>query len=180
LSRITPDGALTATVLGVQLWLIWRTYQLSREAEARSQRHDRISVRPALEFYTYGDIGSVRIVCSNYGIGPAKIREQIFTIDGRPSRPGESPGPIDLLRELLHGVGLRQEALEMLRELAPHTWMGAGEEWECVRIELPGYSREQTFTLRDRIQIKINYESLYGDPFEVENGFMRPQRQSPD
>ena len=178
LSRITPDGALTATVLAVQLYLIWRTYQLSREAETRSQRHDRISVRPALEFYTYGDAGTLRIVLSNFGVGPARIREQLFTINGKNSRPGEVPGPLDLLGELFQAMGIAREAMQMFREFAPQTWMGAGAEWECVRIALPGYSREQAFNLRDKILIKVKYESLYGESFDVENGFMRPQARN--
>jgi hypothetical protein len=176
----TPDGVLTAVVLAVQLYLIWRTYQLSREAELRSQRHDRLSVRPALEFYTFGDTESLRIVLNNFGLGPAKVREQIFTVDGQVRRPGDSPGPVDALHDLLRSKGIPQDALQMLRELAPRTWMGAGEEWECVKIALPGYTREQAFDLRDRILIKIVYQSIYGDeepPFEVESGFMRPRAE---
>jgi hypothetical protein len=178
LSRITPDGALTALVLGVQLFLIWRTYVLSQEAEQRSQKHNRISVTPALEFYTFGDRENLRIVPNNFGIGPAKIIKQTFTIEGRVCHPGDSPGPIDLLHAKLRAIGLRHENLQMLRELAPRTWMGAGTEWECVKIVVPGYTRDQVFHLRDRILIKIEYESLYGEPFEVESGFSRPPSQT--
>jgi hypothetical protein len=56
--------------------------------------------------------------------------------------------------------------------------MGAREECECVVIALPGYTREQAFDLRDKIPIKIEYESIYGDeepPYVVESGFMRPR-----
>jgi len=178
LSRITPDGVLTAAVLAVQLYLIWRTYRLTRETESRSQRHDRVSVRPALEFYTFGDTASLRIVLNNFGLGPARIRDQLFTVSGQERRPGETPGPVDALHELLRAEGIPLEELLMLREFAPGTWMGAGEEWECVKIGLSGYTREQAFALRDKILIKVVYESIYGDDdplFEVESGFTRPQ-----
>jgi hypothetical protein len=150
-------------VLAVQLVLIWRTYKLSREAEARAERHDRVSVRPVLDFYTFGDAGILRIVLSNYGIGPARILEQVFTINGKNYRPGDSPGPTEALHELLRSSGLPQEALQMLNEFAPRTWMGAGAQWDCVVIALPGYTRERTFQLRDEILVKVKYESLYGD-----------------
>jgi hypothetical protein len=53
--------------------------------------------------------------------------------------------------------------------------MGAGEEMECVRIALPGFSRERTFDFRDKVIIRIKYESIYGDKDEVSNGFTRQQ-----
>jgi len=170
---MTPDGVLTVIVLGVQLWLIWRTYRLSREAEARAQRHDRVSVRPALEFLTRGEAGSLQLVLKNVGKGPAAIVEQTFIVDGRPVRPGDDPDPSKVIYALLATVGLPPTSLQNIHEVAPNTWMGVDEEHITIKIAIPTFAREQAFALRDRIRIKMTYRSLYPeDEYEADSGFV--------
>jgi hypothetical protein len=178
---VTPDGALTAIVLAVQLYLIWLSYRVSRQTEERSQRHDKLSISPALEFYWYIDTNRLELALRNVGVGPAKVLEQIFIIDGTERRPGDRPSTTDALRAVLGTIGLPAVMLKHLGEFAPNTWIGAGEKSDSIKMELPGFNHDQLFALRDRIQIKMRYQSIYGDDwktFDADSGFvMRPQAQ---
>jgi hypothetical protein len=166
--RLTPDGALTATVLAVQILIIWRGYRLSLEAEKRSQRHDRVSVRPALEFTYQRNDGFFAIVLNNYGMGPAAIVRQTFVVDATSRSPGDTPGPADLLRTLLGTLG-GHEVLTEVGEITPRTWMGAGTAHTCLKITSSHLTQAQVDALRNRVGIHVMYESLYGDQFESDS-----------
>jgi hypothetical protein len=168
LSRITPDGVLTAIVLAVQLYLIWRTFRLSEEAERRSQRHDRVSVTPVLEYAVYRDANLFSITLHNFGLGPAKIIEQSFVIDGQPIRVGATPTPREALLRVLRSLTLSPNNLKHVGEFPPNTWLGTAGEIVCVRIALPNFGEAQLNALLPRIIFRTHYESIYGETFHAD------------
>jgi hypothetical protein len=175
LSKITPDGVLTVAVLLLQLYIIWRGSVASQDAEKRAQRHDKISVQPALEFTTFHDSNVLRVTMTNFGAGPATVMSQAFIIDGRTYMAGQTPDPREGFLMLLQQIGLQSENLVRLNQFAPKTWMGSGQEMGCFEIALPKYNHEQALALRNRIRVQVKYESLYGEPFEADLGFTHPQ-----
>lgn len=132
-------------------------------SEARSNRlHNRHSVRPHLDLTAVRDLGDrTGIKVSNYGLGPAIIRESLLTVDGVPL------GPWD------------EETLNRLRDQLPSRpatkAFRAGEAlpagYEGFLIHLPDYEngKDAWFwdLLRLRLQVSITYESLYGERFTV-------------
>src|SRR5271170_1466890 len=137
--RVTPDGQLQAIVLGVQLVLIWLAFKLSKEAEVRSQRHDRLSVKPYLDFRSMRQTRGYRPEVENHGLGVAIISDLTIWIDGHPqSMAGEPVGG------LLPVLGLTADALELnelssVNRFVPPVALKAGGVLSVIDLRLrPG------------------------------------------
>jgi hypothetical protein len=153
-------------ILAVQLWLIYRQLTVSRDAEARAQRHDRLSVRPYLDFATQSERGSLRAVLSNHGNGVAIIGAFTFTVDGK-----EILGPTGTgqLREFLEALGLAEDGLDP-RFTSRANWIatpaGLRSGGEIVVLDVRLRASFNVDALRSRIVMKVRYKSLYDEEFE--------------
>jgi hypothetical protein len=142
--------AICATIVAV-LSLAISVY----EARA-NRRHNRISVRPFLEFrigLPQGRIGGLQLI--NVGLGPAVITRAVLTLDGEPlGEFGEES--VDLLRGRL---SVRPAAITFRR-----TILAADYDQFLLSVESFDRTEHAEFAdlLKHRLGMEIRYESLYG------------------
>ena len=139
--------------LGVTLW------QLSVQ-----RKHNRMSVKPYLVFnrIVSGESHQMTIELTNAGLGPAFIKDMAVYIDDEPfNMSSTAPWPKILIRAGLNTTTVAGMTLDKYAIIA-------GKTVDIVSAETSN-SHEDMVKCIHRIDIKIRYESCYGDPFEVRN-----------
>ena len=126
--------------------------------EARATRtYNRHSVRPILELTTIfhvGDTAGLRL--TNFGLGPAAIIGSSLTFDGK--QLGEfSEANVNEVRDTL---SIRPSATTLGGR--PFLNTGYGEYLLSVKSYDPQLHGEFYELVRRRLQVEIQYESLYG------------------
>jgi hypothetical protein len=133
--------------LGVSAYVAWAT-----------REHDRLSVRPLLEFTTTFPAGATAgLRLSNSGLGPARITSSLLTLDGKPLG-AFSRTHVDDLRD---GLDVRPHA----------TTLGEGQpfldtDYQQFLLSVDSYDPSQHHEFREliegRLRLEIQYESIYG------------------
>jgi hypothetical protein len=154
--------ALQLVLLAFQLWLIYRQLILSDRAEHRAQTHSKLSVTPALDFEIDCHNDRLSIVLKNYGIGPGRITNLDFFVDGQPfSTRIPSQPTISLLCAAL-SVTWGSECF--MREIRRETWLAVNGSLNLLLlIAFP--TTAAAVKCRDRIIVRVKYESMYGEKF---------------
>ncbi|MCF7818211.1 MAG: hypothetical protein K9M54_10050 [Kiritimatiellales bacterium] len=139
------------------------------------RKHNRLSVTPNLQIHTdqndEGNAGNIEITLSNSGIGPAIIKRIQLEKNRKPAG--------DLSNELVYaelkGLALKTKNVRTFW-MRPGCFMSEKEKQTVLRIEFESTDLKiPASTLLDKIQqifdsyeIKIAYESVYGDKFELD------------
>lgn len=131
----------------------------------QTRAHNRLSVKPYLvvEATTAvrGDETTMIIAVSNEGVGPAIIREMVVVLPdelGGGSHPEWAPA-VDALRAAGASVNSywNFEGGEAL---------GVQRSRELVRVFLAGDAPPGLMEVVDRIDVRVRYESIYGEEFD--------------
>ncbi len=148
--------------------LMTRQLQVSAEAEERAQRHDRLMVRPYLDYQMYFVPGQMRIVLTNEGSGVAIIKQFDVLIDD--DKLPDEVVSIDVTRAFINALSFSPEAFDprfkpTANMVVSDTALRPGGEIEILNFRLVGgmYSAEHM----KRIRILVEYESLYREPFKL-------------
>ncbi|MFJ5087429.1 hypothetical protein [Streptomyces sp. NPDC088674] len=159
--------AVAATVVAVgSLWVSWTQTAATRE-------HNRLSVRPVLQFRRFRDSGEdhAGIRLSNAGLGPAVITRCEVRIDGEDfggwsrragARVSELSGRGPLLYSLHPGTVLLAGERVFPSRLVPFDREADAEYWRIVD---------------ERLEMVVHYESVYGG--EGLTAHLRPNAPPP-
>ncbi len=133
-----------------------------------TRRHNRISVTPHLVIIQKVTPQSPQVDTrlKNYGVGPAVISEVTVLVDGEKlDNIEEAEWP-----KILSRVGLKYRYAEVsLPNLTVGSFVPIGHDESLLMIDL-GDEEQETFDLINhlkRIDIRIRYKSVYGDPYEA-------------
>lgn len=161
---MSPDVliAVCATVVAVASLVVSIT-----EARA-TRRHHRQSVRPILQLdasWRPGRASGIRL--SNVGLGPARITTTSLTLDGTPLGPFDE-ATVNGVRDLL---AIRPHAVT----LGGQPFLDTGYDRYLLGVEdyHPDRHGELVHLVRDRLDLSIGYQSLYGEAFVTD---LHPQR----
>ncbi|WP_431033741.1 hypothetical protein ACQYWQ_09490 [Streptomyces sp. P6-2-1] len=144
--------AFAATVVAVgSLWVSWTQTAATRE-------HNRLSVRPVLQFRRFRDSGQdhAGVRLSNAGLGPAVITRREVRIDGEDfggwspragARVSEPAGRKPLLYSLHPGTVLLAGERVFPTRLVPFDREADAEYWRVVD---------------QRLEMIVHYEAVYG------------------
>lgn len=131
-----------------------------------ARKHNRLSLRPSLRpEFLWHDGQPPQVDLVNAGVGPAEIRQFAVHLDGS----AVSEGPAGGLVAALNGCGLpggRFWAYTLVQD----QFFAAGERQTLLKI-LDLDSAVNETRIREslnRIKFLIGYESLYGEPFNVQ------------
>jgi hypothetical protein len=175
---LTLNEKLTLSVIGGQLLvlvgqlvvfrqqriLMGRQLDVSGEAEKRAQRHDRLSVRPYLDFAGYQDPDRLDLKLINHSLGVANIESIEMHVGTHPIIVG---GALDRGRKVLTALGLRTQHFDPRLPLpavilpTEQTALGAG-----MHIQLIEFHFGRSFPAGDcqkQMRLIVHYSSLYGD-----------------
>ena len=145
-----------------------------------TRRHNCLSVLPSLQTHTEqsnsGLAGCVELTLSNSGVGPAIIKTIQLKKNGKPV--GELSN--ELVDAELNNLRLKTKNVRTLW-MEPEYFMSEKEKLSLVLIEFESTDPKVTASsLLDKIrqifdsyEIKITYESVYGDKFELDTTKMR-------
>lgn len=126
--------------------------------EARATRkHNRLSVQPVLGLTTRFPVGGTAgLRLSNSGLGPAKITNSRIMVDGE-SRGDFSRPNVDELRS---GLSVRPHATT----LGGQPFLDTGYQQFLLSVDSydPSVHHEFRELIEGRLQIEIQYDSIYG------------------
>jgi len=171
------NETLTLLVLVGQLVVFWRQrslmagqLKLSRDAELRAQRHDRLSVRPFLDFDSACGPGYLKVTMTNHGAGPALKVSLAIYVDGSEVKPAAG---LEWPRTLLAALGIKNHQLASQEQHAyaiePSTTLGPGRSVCIFDFHLVG--TVDTPSILSKVNISVQFESLYG----TEDGLLSAQ-----
>ena len=145
-----PDFIMSLCALVVAVCALFATgYQAYL-----SRRHNRLSVEPYLGFAIHDSMSGTEYICSlvNHGIGPARITQFIYTVDGVDYNYRTK----DLLNNALERIGFTSYAWTIVDvgEILP-----AGYAKELLVVD---YTSDWDASLMAKVGWKIEYESMYG------------------
>lgn len=129
---------------------------------SKTREHNRLSVRPQLEFSIGHNPsgGPLEFRVTNCGLGPAVKLTMRAGLEGKPRRAVRYRGFLDTLEE----AGL----LELDGD---HEFPGvlvAGESTTLLRVTVSDFVTYSRFVAGvQRLRIEIDYESMYGERFSV-------------
>jgi hypothetical protein len=133
--------------------------------ESRAVRdHNRRSVRPILQVrsagFRTGQVAGVKVV--NVGLGPARVVAARVWLDGVEFGATDKAG-LDRLRETVGGV--RPSAVSFTDGSFLAT------NYDEYLLSIPEYDPKAhadfATLIRERLRVRITYESLYGERFET-------------
>jgi hypothetical protein len=152
--------ALQSVLLGFQLWLIYRQLVLGDRAERRAQTHDKLSVTPALDFVVNSRNDLLTFELRNYGIGPARLTGLEYFVDDVAFThrvPGQPTISLFCLT-----LSVPWGTASFMNEIARDSWLAVGGSINL--IILTGFpTTAAAIKCRDRIGVRVQYESMYGD-----------------
>jgi len=158
---ISSDKILSLSAILIALASIFVTIWESSEI----RRHNRLSVRPKLEIFFNYDPGcrSMEWILCNNGIGPGIIKDSRIIIDKK-AYPINNGAIFDNVGDIL---GL--EGLSIMKISSMNSGLALIKEETMkpiFRFELKSKVKEEDFwKLHDRIEFKIDYESMYLEQF---------------
>lgn len=122
-----------------------------------SQEHNKLSVRPYLDFFSGWDYGVWRLDMSNEGVGPAVIKRVDYTYDGV---------TYNQLDEMLEAANLRVKRMNS-------TNFGKDSPFpvEKTVVFLELNRADSSLSKPLGISVSVKYESIYKGPFELNLDF---------
>ena len=156
LDVIEKDPVIAVAALALFL-TIWQGLQ--------ARRHNRLSVRPLLEFGGYIGDGDKQknkknskfeVTIVNRGVGPAIIKNFVLKIEGREKSRNNSQDYHDSLGELLENF----KPL-MNTHLSSGSAVQAGEEIVVLRFKYNAKTDNIDFI--NKVEILVEYQSIYKD-----------------
>lgn len=130
---------------------------------AITKRHNRLSVRPHLSLANlHRPIGTVKIILSNTGIGPAIFRSFEVHMDGA----GTVVTSMDAMGEAIKKLELNGTFEYYFP--AEGDALPSGESIELLSIEAASASRSELQQIRaglGRLSFHVKYESMYREKF---------------
>lgn len=141
--------------LGVSVWTGWLT-----------RRHNRLSVRPHLILtYNWVSPNPFAITLANEGTGPAWVKSRELRVDGTSIHSMTIVGWEAAMRQL----GLKNIQFDC-HSLGIDDAVAVGATRTLLNIpkahEIPG-GREKIFEAFRRLEIRIQYSSIYGEKYNV-------------
>jgi hypothetical protein len=136
-----------------------------------SRKHNRLSVKPHIEIARGFNFKQQEYFVNilNNGIGPALITKIQFFVDGHEVNVQKSEVFNDIISEIFHLYRYKQHYLI----ISDSYMMKPNEEKEFMKIELLGSIRkfpinnsDEIEQINSRINIEINYQSIYGEKFK--------------
>ncbi len=126
---------------------VWQGFQ--------TQRHNRLSVRPYFTFSNNTNVEENRyqVVLSNQGYGPGIIKEYEISVDGK----------------VYDGLIPAMSALDTTILVTQATTYFPGDVIASNTVK--SILQMRNYKKSDRIVIRIKYESIYEEVFEIENVF---------
>jgi hypothetical protein len=167
---MTDNEGMTLAVLAAQLVvfiqqrkLMAQQLKVSAESEKRAQRHDRLAVRPYLDFQTTGGNGKIKVVLENHGIGPAVNVVLHVLVDGEsvaaePNRWEEWPKP------LLKALDIKQLDLVAGADQKGYLTMPSATLRPAATIDVIDFHfgpNVDLTKLRSRLRLSATYQSIY-------------------
>lgn len=159
----------TIIALGVAITTIWQG--------VLTRRHNRLSVKPILRVTRITAEGrEIEILLKNTGFGPAVISSVKFFVDDIVVEKKNlfTPGNLALQK-----IGVLESRFTEY-EFNPQESLSAGEE-QALFKSLDAINDEEHITRIikgfDRLSIEIEYESIYGETFKMNNRCKAPNPQ---
>lgn len=162
---LTINEDLTLLVLGGQLVVFWQQrrlmaqqLRLTVDAEERSRRHDRLSVRPYIDFVLNATPKHFSVFLENHGTGPAINVRVEARIDG--NLVSGDTWPTSLLRALNLGIGdFDLEKIQHGVVPMPSAQLRAGGQIRLLDLHFS--ETVDVGALRRRLMLEARYESIY-------------------
>lgn len=129
---------------------IWQSYSI--------QQHNRLSLRPYLQsVFNFNNNGSWDLHIFNQGTGPAQVTDVQYKVDGQ-SYPDRDA--------FLKALGEKPECytkgyIQRFYKVEDQQIVFGTQNSECFKTE------PQLRSMLNRIQIVLNYQSLYGESFQL-------------
>jgi hypothetical protein len=152
-------------VYNKQRQLMAQQLQAFTDSEERTQRHNRLSVRPYLDFTSYADPDKVDFRLINHGLGVAIIVSLDVFVDGEPI---SGDGALDRARNMFRALDLGTQhfnprlPLPAVNLPTVNAAVGAGSH-----IQLFDFQLGRSLPIGDifkRIRMVAHYKSLYDEP----------------
>jgi hypothetical protein len=137
-----------------------------------ARRHNRLSVRPIIQFeriwLPHEPWPQVGIYIANHGTGVAFLESLTVYIDGEPRPSGDSGGFAEAARMLILAdhPDFPIKFVTSMREAIPPE-----DVILLFGIDDEDYTEERAIILRDalsRISVHAKYQSIYNDPYEID------------
>lgn len=163
-----------ALIFAGQLVVFWRQQRpmrqqlsLAAEAEVRSQRHDRLTIRPYLEVLSYFDRRTMRVELSNEGLGLARISSlEVFIDDKLLTRDGGAGlSPVDALTKAFGFLPEHITGKVDVFHVSLDSALRPGGKVVLVHLELDG---TYSYSHISRVRIVVAYQSLYDENFKLD------------
>lgn len=159
-SQIVTEIATVAIAVIALVVSIWSGIE--------SRQHNRLSVRPALNFdieqWLDGTINTIYI--KNFGTGPAIVKKFTVYVDDQPAQEAGAK----MWDSALNLLGLSGTPVEIYW-YDPEDVIGINEATTILKINLADYARlkdRQTWQqAMSRIKITLEYRSIYDEAFTV-------------
>ncbi len=122
-----------------------------------SQEHNKLSVKPYLDFFSSWDDGAWRVVMSNEGVGPAVITRVDYTYKGV---------TYNQLDEMLKAANLMDKRMNS-------TNFGKNSPFAVEKTVVFLQLNRQDSSLKKPlgISVSVKYQSIYEEPFELNMSF---------
>ena len=135
---------------------IWEGYTM--------REHYHLSLSPRLDWVFSSSPNDAGYVISNKGLGPAIVTSRHIYIDGEKIDESEMKFPYIIGSKLFEG-----KMLHTAHTLEPETVIDEGEDIILYAVHNTNAELFQQWKeeIRYRIVIEINYESLYGEKYNI-------------
>ncbi|MDU9393397.1 hypothetical protein [Pseudomonas sp. zfem002] len=130
-------------------------------------KHNRLMVTPHISSTTHinKDDGTISLHLENNGIGPALIKDFSIEVDGEKISSGDKVEEALIL--LLKGLPIDKWGHE---SIARNSFLPAGKKIELVTIISNKITAEEiTKKIDSRANVRIDYTSIYGEPYTYES-----------
>ena len=167
-NRYYRDSSIVIAALALA-WAIWQG--------SESRKHDRLSVRPRLDFDVRSIQGEpIRVWFENQGLGPAIVRKLELVVDGnRRFSLSHHSG----YEQAFSAVGIKDPNSNCLA-IGSELCFAPGKPRTLIEFsKTDSESRVTILQGLSRIRFSALYESMYGESFEV-SGDLLPGREPRD
>ena len=116
------------------------------------KNHNKLTVKPYLDYHVIQEYSNVRVSFSNKGLGPAIIEKMTYEIDGK---------EYDTILKLLQEKG-EQDNILSTYNYSKNSVLSSGEKKEIVSLQNTNFRG---------IKVTVVYRSIYNDKDHLEFSF---------
>lgn len=137
-----------------------------------SRRHNRLAVKPHIEIARGFDFNKQEYCVNmlNNGLGPALVTKIQLLVDGKEVNTQNSEAICDVISKVFHLYNYKQ----YYSIISGSYMMKPEEEKTFLKVELlssltefPVTSSDEIIEINSRMEVKISYESMYGEKFKT-------------